>query len=658
MINENYLTSFRSHVSSKSNKNSVKSNVTRKTKKTKTIKKQSPKIYEVDNSKSGLDLTNFEKIKEKLYCSFCGNTIMKSGLRFTCNHILCANCISRQILKIGLNQIQEKISDEIFNIQCPCKSGNVEITIENLIPILYIDEECFAHGEFKSCPRCLMWASVLTQTKKCQTHNSLNSKNSSENIVKDYCLDCQKELCSLCKDEFHMGHSIKPLENIVNEIHEFKLKNKNFSEFSNFIKIIENNFNKEYDNELNINILKLNEAIKLLNQIKNDFIEKMNQQIIYSRNIFNLVKYIYYFYYKDLATVNNDIRVIDFLFQNKYELQDISFHSKKDFSEKIGNLFESIKDLKIETFECQLNIKNNFSYCSSTISQAHNGYIFDILNLNNKYLLSAGEDRKINIWSLNPMNLFAHIELESLEHSSSVFSLCKENKGKKFFSGSYGEIKIWSSEDFNLINTLYGHKGYISHMEIIQKKVDPYLNNYKDYLCSCSYDCTIKIWDYDILNCVYTLTGHKDQINYFMPTDPGFMISCSSDKSIKFWNIEEEKCYLSLDEAHDSPIYSLVKTDNGKIVSSSFSKIKVYDLDSQKCDIFYSEKNKGVYKLLILPGNKLISTSFKCLNFWDLNKNQWLYLIEGHNNYITCLLLLDKNKLISAGDDGDIKIWE
>ena len=657
MINENFISSMGSHRSSKSHK-SIKSNITRKSKATKTINKPSPKIYEVDNSKNGLDLTKFEKIKEKLYCSFCGNTIMKSGLNFSCKHILCASCISRQILKKGLNQIQDKLIDGIINIDCPCKSGKVEITIENLIALLYIDDECLAHGEFKSCPKCLMWASVLTQTKRCITHNSINSKNSTENIVKDYCLDCQKEICSLCLKEFHNGHSIKSIEKIINEIHQFKVKNKTFNEFSNFIELIENNFNKEYNYELNLNISKLNEAIKLLNQIKNEFIEKMKLQILYSRNMFNLIKYIYYFYYKDLATVHNNIRVIDFLFQNKYELQDISFHPKKDFSQKLSSLFESIKDLKIEIFECQLNIKNNFSYCSSTISKAHNGYIFDILNLNNKYLLLAGEDRKINIWSLNPMNLFANMGLNSLEHNSSVFSLCKNNNGKSFFSGSYGEIKIWSSEDFNLINILYGHRGYISHMEIIKKRVDPFLDNiYKDYLCSCSYDGTFKIWDYDSLNCICTLTGHNDQINYFIQTEPGFMISCSSDKSIKFWNIDEEKCYLSLNEAHDSAIYSLARTDNGKIVSSSFSKIKIYDLDSQKCDTIYSEKNKGIYKLVILTGNKLISSSFKCINFWDLNKNQWLYSIEGHNNYITCLLTIDE-KLISAGDDGDIKIWE
>ena len=635
---------------------SIKSRITKKTKTTKTLKKQSPKIYEVDNSKTGLDLSKFEKVKKQFFCSFCGNQIMKSALNFSCKHILCSSCISRQILQIGLNNIQNKIIDGLFNIECPCKSGNVEISIENLIPLLYINEECLSHGEFKSCPKCSMWSSVLTQLKICTIHNNINIKNKAS-IIKDYCLTCQKEACSLCVEEFHNGHNIKSIDSIIKDIQNMHLKNHNYKEFSDFINKIEKDFNQKYDNELDINISRINEGIKLLNQIKNDFIEKMNKTLIYSRNIFTLLKNIYYFYYKDLATVQNDIRIIQFLLKNKYELQDISFLPKNDFSKNIENLFESIKNIKIETFECELNIKNNFSNCTVS-KQAHNGYIFDLLNINNKYLLTAGEDRKIKIWSLSPMTLFSSYEIDRLNHTSSVFSLCKENSGKKFFSGSYCEIKIWSCEDFNFINILYGHKDYISHMEIIRKQIDPFIKNvYKDYLCSCSYDKTIKIWDFDILNCICTLSGHNDHINYFLQTEPGFMITCSSDKSIKFWNIEEEKCYLSLNDAHDGAIYSLALTDDGGIVSSSFSKIKIHNLKTQKCDTIYSENNKGVYKLLSLPHNKLISTSFKFINFWDLNKKQWLYSIDAHNNYITCLLMFD-DKLISAGDDGDIKMWE
>ena len=661
----NNTNSFNSYPIPKARRFSVQSNKSnysknsRRTKTTKQKNKPSKKVYEVDYSQSGIDLSKYKKIKKQLFCSFCTNQIMKSALNFSCNHNLCCNCIGRQILKKGFNESQNKTMEGIINIDCPCNSGNTEILLDELLSLLYIDEDCLNHGEFRICPKCTLWSSVLSQVKICEIHrNRIENKNIFESIIKDYCYDCHKELCSICVKESHEGHRIKSLEEIIKDIQRYKRKNQNFKEFYEFIQLIEDKFNNDYNKELETNLSRINEAIKILNQIKKDFEETMAKKLNQSKNIFKLIKYIYYFYYKDLVTVKNNIKIIDFLFQDKYELQNISFNSKQELSSKIAKLLDDVQNMKIETFDCHISVKTSISNCLIEKPQAHAGYIFDIMNLNDKYLLSAGEDRKIKVWSLDPMNLLTPLEIYDLQHDSSVFSLCNDHNKLKFFSGSYAEIKIWSSEDFNLINTIYGHKSYITHMELIQKKIDNYANNvYKYYLCSGSDDNTIKIWDLISLNCVCTLEGHTDKINYFIQGDKGFIISCSSDKSIKFWNIDDEKCYYSLDNAHDGPIYCLAKTEDKKIVSSSFSTIKIFDLENKKLQTIFTENNKGIYRLLMLPGNKMISSSFKFIYFWDLYKNNLLYSIEAHENYITCLLII-KDKLVTSSDDGDIKMWD
>ena len=661
----NFTNSNNSFGNQKGRRYSTKSNLsnfsknTKKTKQSKQKNKSSSKIHEIDYSKTGIDLSNYNVIKKQIYCSFCRNPVLKSALNFNCSHTLCCNCISRQILKKGFDESQSKTLEGIIIIDCPCGSGNTEILLDKLLNILYIDEECLNHGELKTCQKCSLWTSVLSQIKVCEIHgNKVEKKNLFETVIKDYCCDCKKELCNLCIKEFHDGHNIKSMEDIVKNIHRYKRKNQNFQEFNDFINLIEDNFNKDYNKELESNLNQINEGIRILNQIKNDFEELMYKKLNHSKNMFKLVKYVYFFYYTDLFTVKNDIKVIDFLFQNKYDLQNISFNSKKEFSSKLTQLLGDINNIKIESFDCYINTQNNLSNCFIEKENAHNGYIFDLLNINNKYLLSAGEDRQIKIWSLNPQNLLTRIEIDDLCHDSSIFSLCIDNLGKKFFSGSYGEIKIWSCENFNLINTLYGHKDYITHMKMIEKKINHYVNNVtKDFLCSSSADGSIKIWDLDSLNCVCTLEGHKDKINYFIQDKKGFIISCSSDDSIKFWDIEEEKCYHSLENAIGGPIYCLAKTEEGKIVASSMTKIKIFDLENSKADIIFTETTKGIYKLLMLPGNKLISSSFKYIHFWDLNTNNLLYSLDAHNNYITCLLMIN-DKLVSSSDDGDIKMWD
>ena len=290
----NITKSINSFINSKGRRYSTKSNLStfsKNTKKTgKRKSKSSSKICEIDYSKSGIDTSKYNQIKKQLYCSFCANPILKSALKFSCNHYLCSNCISRQILKKGLTECQSKTVEGIFNIDCPCNSGNTEIILDELLSLLYIDEDCLNHGEFTSCPKCSLWTSVLSQIKLCEIHqNNFEKKNNFEIVIKDYCLDCQKELCGLCVQE-HEGHNIKSLENIISDIQRAKRKNQNFGEFYNFINLIEDNFNKDYNREYEMNISKINQAINKLMEIKKDFEETMKKKLNYSKNIFSLIK--------------------------------------------------------------------------------------------------------------------------------------------------------------------------------------------------------------------------------------------------------------------------------------------------------------------------------------------------------------------------------
>ena len=184
-MTDNFANSYGSK-NNKSLKKSIK-NSTRRSKISNQTRKSSLKIF--DNPKTEKDLAKLEKINEPLYCSFCSNSIIKSGLKFSCKHILCASCICRNILKYGIDKMQEKIINGIFNMECPCKSGNVEITIEVLISLLFINKDCLAHGEFKTCQKCSIWASYLSSIQRCDIHNIINTKNNSQNIITDYCYD-------------------------------------------------------------------------------------------------------------------------------------------------------------------------------------------------------------------------------------------------------------------------------------------------------------------------------------------------------------------------------------------------------------------------------------------------------------------------------------
>ena len=56
---------------------------------------------------------------------------------------------------------------------------------------------------------------------------------------------------------------------------------------------------------------------------------------------------------------------------------------------------------------------------------------------------------------------------------------------------------------------------------------------------SCSYDKTIKIWNYETYELLSTLTGHTDLVRSVAHiVNTKLILSGSEDKTIKMWNYE------------------------------------------------------------------------------------------------------------------------
>ena len=590
---------------------------------------------------------NVSYINEPQNCSKCNNLIMKSALLFPCQHILCISCLSRQMLQTGLDQFKNEKNSVTINCFCS-KSIKLEISFNKLFSLFYIDDNCIEHGENSSCKKCIFWTTQLTQVKSCNIHIK------ERNLF--HCNNCNVDFCQFCKSD-HINHNVDLLEVLKNEINIFKnekLKYKNFASFNKNLKDIQQIFLKDFHYELNKNLNKIDECVYILTKIKNEYMTNMSEKMKSTNKIFDLIKYIYYYYYKDLCTVQNDYSILKFLHESKFELQNINFETSNKLNENLNLIKLYLSKATSEPFKFDINIRNNYAYATQKFTE-HKGYIFDLLQINSQLLASCSEDKNIIIWDLYENNIYKKIEA----HKSAIYSLCKQRHKKRFFSGSFSEIKIWSKETFENIGTLLGHTDYIIHLKILTVPKKEYIKESFESLGSSSNDNTIKIWDIDKLICIYTLIGHTDKVNSFLQFDNNYsqLISCSDDKLIKFWTIENEKNFYTIDE-NDSPIYSMIKLKDGRFVTGTYRDIKIWDFKEKKCDIVFNEFNMGVYCLFELNDGRLASSSYRIINFWDLNEKKLIYSLEAHDNFITCILILKNGKLASCSDDQSIKIWE
>ena len=215
---------------------------------------------------------------------------------------------------------------------------------------------------------------------------------------------------------------------------------------------------------------------------------------------------------------------------------------------------------------------------------AHDGAVNSIAVLEESgNLASAGDDKMIKIWSNN-------ILLTTLEgHSSSVQCLCVFDS-QTIISGSSGqdgEVKIWSIGDGNgeCIRTLCSFAESITGLTKLDEEhffssdaggiiMVWNVNDYKmirldtgssvqclkmmpnKLLASGHSDRTVKIWDVDRMEMIFTLEGHMNSVSCLEFLGENFLASGSTDGRIKMWRLDAATCIKTL-ESHKGLIVGL-----------------------------------------------------------------------------------------------------
>ena len=210
-------------------------------------------------------------------------------------------------------------------------------------------------------------------------------------------------------------------------------------------------------------------------------------------------------------------------------------------------------------------------------------------------------------------------------------------------------------------------------------------------------DTTIKLWDIDKKELLYTLTGHTSIIWDIRQLEDNKLMSASDDNTSKIWDLNtkqsEEFC------KNTRHISSIALLKNNKVLLASGNNIFLYDLKTKQQESFLDIKvwclrelssgdvacgcGNGLFYILTVTDEILIKTKFprghnKTINFiielenhkivtasdendlilWDPNDPDSMYLLKGHTDIVTSLCYISGNRFASASRDKTLKIWE
>ncbi len=332
---------------------------------------------------------------------------------------------------------------------------------------------------------------------------------------------------------------------------------------------------------------------------------------------------------------------------------------RKKVLEKLGFENRAKADAR-RILEIELSLRNisknspiNSPWQSKIVLKGHFGAVNAILNYQDQYFVSAGNDKTIKIWNCKNFSLINTLK----GHSGKINSIDISKNGKILASGSKDQtIKIWEVIKGNLLITLGGlFSGHSAQVLAVK-----FTHNHR-YILSTSLDKTIKLWDIETRKEIYTI---KDLLHpifaLILSPDGQTFVSVGAEKYLIIRNVKNGKIIKSIKVY--SKILAIAYHPKQAIlaVGCQDGTIQLFNLETKQKILDLKANFMGISSILFtVDGNYLISVDLDNIVIkWEVKTGKKIDYFQPKIKQILSLAIsLNSKTLIIGTNNGQISIW-
>jgi len=181
-------------------------------------------------------------------------------------------------------------------------------------------------------------------------------------------------------------------------------------------------------------------------------------------------------------------------------------------------------------------------------------------------------------------------------------------------------------------------------------------------------DYRIKVWDYKLRRCLFTLLGHLDYIRTVcFHGDYPWLVSASDDQTIRIWNWQSRSCVSVLTGHNHYVMCASFHPRDDLIVSASLDQtVRVWDITGLRKKTVRGAPSSGggsaatALHDLGVPGSSGTSSVVSRVNADLFGGNDAVvkYVLEGHDRGVNWASFHPTLPLIISGaDDRQVKLW-